>query len=415
MAVNMFGNISSFSYRPAEINLFESAQQQGNKQPVRFCDTKAGKTMQGIKVNISEEGLRALHGSKLPGSTNIKEQQEQLKFYSEHQPLESFENQLSRKMQEGLLQLKEENPDGNITLSDKENALMNGFKTIADEIFAGYDAGTRVRFVEDTESSDGYKKLSKEDELSLLKQEFDDLVEKRFGEEHQKEAEEVAKALNSFQQIKLHMGSTDIKQYTPEKVPAGFVKKLRDSSSQYISNAFDNEIAKTLSITSLGIQQGDRAEREDIISQSIVPLEGNYKVFDLTDEEACILKSFRLEEYFDIRNRMKDEDKEAYKDLLKAESAADNNPDPSEKFKVYAKAYNWAYGDVFDRIHKENPNVDIYIKSVGTEENHNYQMRKDRVSIVLSTDEIKLLQSKNEHDKKAQEELWNSILDKVNL
>ena len=80
MSVNMFGNISGFSYRPAEINLFETAHQQGNKQPAKFCDTEAGKNIQGIKVNISEEGLRALHGSKLPGSTDIKEQQEQLKF-----------------------------------------------------------------------------------------------------------------------------------------------------------------------------------------------------------------------------------------------------------------------------------------------------------------------------------------------
>ncbi|MCR5800449.1 MAG: hypothetical protein K6G69_10275 [Lachnospiraceae bacterium] len=412
MSVNIFGNINGFNYRTTEINLFETAQQQGNKQPVKLCYTEAGKTLQGIKVNISEEGLRALHGSKLPGSTNIKDQQEELKFYSEHQPLESFENQLSRKMREGLSQLKVENPN-RITMSDKENALMNGFKTIADEIFAGYEAGTRVRFVEDIESDDGYRKLSKEDELSLLKQEFDDLVEKFFGEEHQKEAEEVAKALNSFQQIKLHMGSTDIKQYAPEKIPADFIEKLRDNSSQYISNTFDNEITKTLSITSSGIHHGDRAEREDIISKSIVPLEGNYKVFNLTDEEACILKSFRLEEYFDIRNRMKDEDKEAYNNLLKAESAADNNPDPSEKFKVYAKAYNWAYGDIFDKIHKENPDVDVYVKSSGTPENHNYQMRNNRTSLVISTDEIKLLQSKKEQDKTAQDELWKRIIDKI--
>ncbi len=36
------------------------------------------------------------------------------------------------------------------------------------------------------------------------------------------------------------------------------------------------------------------------------------------------------------------------------------------------------------------------------------------VSIVISTDEIKLLQSKKDSDKKAQEELWNSILEKIN-
>ena len=59
---------------------------------------------------------------------------------------------------------------------------------------------------------------------------------------------------------------------------------------------------------------------------------------------------------------MKDTDRTSYNDLLKAEQTADNDSDPSEKFKVYAKAYNWAYGDIFDRK-----------------------------LIVISTDEIKLL------------------------
>ena len=180
-----------------------------------------------------------------------------------------------------------------------------------------------------------------------------------------------------------------------------------------ISNAFDDEVAATLSISSSGVAQASRAEREDIIRQSIVQLDGGYRKFNLTDEEACILKSFRLEEYYDIRNRMKNEDINAYNDLVKSEEIADKNSDPSEKFKVYAKAYNWAYGDVFDSIHKENSDVDIYVRSPGTEENHNYQMRNNRISLIISTDEIKLLQSKNDNDKKAHEELWNKILEKI--
>lgn len=180
-----------------------------------------------------------------------------------------------------------------------------------------------------------------------------------------------------------------------------------------ISKAFDDGVAATLSISSSGIDQASRAEREEIVRQSIVQLDGGYRKYNLTDEEACILKSFRLEEYYDIRNRMKNEDINAYNDLLKSEEIADKNSDPSEKFKVYAKAYNWAYGDVFDRIHKENPDVDIYVRSLGTEENHNYQMRNNRISFIISTDEIKLLQSGNDNDKNSQEELWNRILEKI--
>lgn len=100
-----------------------------------------------------------------------------------------------------------------------------------------------------------------------------------------------------------------------------------------VSNAFDDGVAATLSISSSGIAQASRAERETILQQSIVQLDGGYRKFNLTDEEACILKSFRLEEYYDIRNRMKNEDINAYNDLLKSEEIADKNSDPSESLK----------------------------------------------------------------------------------
>ena len=72
------------------------------------------------------------------------------------------------------------------------------------------------------------------------------------------------------------------------------------------------------------------------------------------------------------------------------------------------KVYNY-----LEDIHKENPNVDIYVRSQGTPENHNFQMRNSRISLVISTDEIKLLQSKKESDKDAQDALWNTILEKI--
>ena len=410
MGINLYGNLSDFSYRPAEVNLFEIAKKQ-DAQPVRFCDTEAGKNMPEIKLSISEEGLRALHGSKFPGSTDIKAEQEQLKFYSEHQPIDSFQNQLSKGMQEELTKFKAENPNREITISDKERALVNSFKSIADEIVAGYESGTRIRFVQDSNSEDGYSKLTKTDELMLLKQEFEDFAESKFGLKRQKESEEVARVINSFQSVKARIGSSDMKTYTPEKIPEGFVKKLQDKAGGYISDAFDADVSKTLSVTSSGIKQLDRTEKEEIIAKSTVELSGAYTKFNLSDSEACILKSFRLEEYYDIRGRMKNEDTDSYNNLLKEEEAANKNPDPSAKFKVYAKAYNWAYGDIFDKIHKENPEVDIYVKSAGTPESHNYQMRNNRTSIVLSTDEIKLLQSDKDIDKDDRDKLWNSILE----
>lgn len=69
MAINLYGNVSG-TYQKPNIDLFEMARKQNN-QPVKFCDTEAGKNLPAIKVNISEEGLRALHGSKMKGSVDI--------------------------------------------------------------------------------------------------------------------------------------------------------------------------------------------------------------------------------------------------------------------------------------------------------------------------------------------------------
>ena len=93
-----------------------------------------------------------------------------------------------------------------------------------------------------------------------------------------------------------------------------------------ISNALGDNVAATLSISSSGIAQAERAEREAILKNSIVQLEGGYKRFELSDEETCILKSFRLEEYYGIRDRMKNEDSDAFHALLKAEKSAAQDP-----------------------------------------------------------------------------------------
>lgn len=42
------------------------------------------------------------------------------------------------------------------------------------------------------EKADGYRRLSKEDELSILSSEFEEFVEKRFGEQHQEESVKAA-------------------------------------------------------------------------------------------------------------------------------------------------------------------------------------------------------------------------------
>ena len=175
MAVYLYGNVNG-TYQKPNIDLFEMAKQQNN-QPVRFCDTEVGKNVPAIKVNISEEGLRALHGSKMKGSVDIQTQMEEMQYISEHQPVESFTNRLSRVMQNSYVQLTESDSDEKLTIQKKADILLNEFKTICDEITSGYDGGNRVRFIEDSTSTDGFRKLSKDDELSILLSEFSNFVE----------------------------------------------------------------------------------------------------------------------------------------------------------------------------------------------------------------------------------------------
>lgn len=234
MAVHLYGNVNS-TYQKPNIDLFELAKQQNN-QPVRFCDTEVGKNIPAIKVNISEEGLRALHGSKMKGSVDIQKQMEEMQYISEHQPVESFTNRLSRAMQNSFLQFTEDSSDENLTIQKKADILLNEFRGICDEITSGYEEGNRVRFIEDSTNEDGYRKLSKEDELSILLSEFSDFVEGRFGKEHQEQSVKVTNAINDFQKIKQELGYGDIKHYEPEYIPDGFVENLIKAANQYVDS-----------------------------------------------------------------------------------------------------------------------------------------------------------------------------------
>ena len=234
MAVYLYGNVNG-TYQKPNIDLFEIARQQNN-QPVRFCDTEAGKNIPAIKVKISEEGLRALHGSKMKGSVDIQKQTEELKYISEHQPVESFTNRLSRVMQNSFVQFIEDNSDEKLTIENKGEILLEEFRGICDEITSGYDGGNRVRFIEDSTTEDGYRKLSKEDEVSILLNEFSDFVEFRFGKEHQERSIKEANALNDMQKIKQQLGYGDVKYYEPEYIPDGFVESLIKNANQYVYN-----------------------------------------------------------------------------------------------------------------------------------------------------------------------------------
>ena len=234
MPINLYGNISG-TYQPPQMNLLGSAKVQ-NSNPVRYNETELGKSNPVVKVNISAEGLRALHGSKILGSIDIKTEQDRIKYASEHQPTESYYNRMSREMGGALEQKRAEN-NGNLTIEDREDALMSSFQSIADEIVKGYESGARVRFVVDPDYEDGYRKLAKEDELEILQKEFDDLSEAKFGKKHQEEAEAIAKSLDALHKIMEENGKASAnKKYEPIKIPDDFLERLLRKSRRFIAN-----------------------------------------------------------------------------------------------------------------------------------------------------------------------------------
>lgn len=232
MAVNLYGNING-TYQKPNIDLLEMAKKQNN-QSVQFCDTEVGKNDPVIKINISEEGLRALHGSKLKGSIDLEKSMEEIRFVSEHQPIENFTNRLSRVMQNSYLQIADNNSGEGISIQKKADVLLGEFKSICDEIVSGYEGGNRARFIEDSTSADGYRKLTKDEELSILLSEFEEFVEKRFGKQHQEESVKVAEIVNGLQKVKEEMGRGDIRYYEPEYIPSDFVEKLLKTAREYM-------------------------------------------------------------------------------------------------------------------------------------------------------------------------------------
>lgn len=135
--------------------------------------------------------------------------------------------------------------------------------------------------------------------------------------------------------------------------------------------------------------------------------------FSLTREETNLLQSWRLEEYVSIMDRMKNSDPEQYKAHQQALMEAEDGGECGDDLKVRLSAYRWAYGDALDQIYEKHPGVDVFIKSPQDDPRNAYQKQNKIPYLVITTDELKLLQSKRKEDKERQDKLWDSIRSRI--
>ncbi len=108
------------------------------------------------------------------------------------------------------------------------------------------------------------RRLSKEDELTILQQDFNDYIESRFGKQHQKDSEMVARAMNRIQDIKSERGQSDIGYYESERIPNGFAEGMQKSAKEYmdsVSNA-DKKVSGESQKSESTTMNTDRHDRE---------------------------------------------------------------------------------------------------------------------------------------------------------
>ncbi len=234
MGVNLYGNINGQIYTTPSINLLDS--ERSEKKPAKTVSELLGRDLSDVTITISEDGMKALHGSKLNGSGDPFETAKKISYMSEHQPIESFTTRFSQMTPKNYtVSASGEAMFTPHTMEEKETALVEGFHKLYDEVSKGYDDGTRVRYIEDPTSEDGYRKLTKDEELSILKMEFDDYVDSCFGDERKAQEAAQKEALRELQDVLRQLGKEPIGPAvdSTEEIPEGFTEKLKKNTDDY--------------------------------------------------------------------------------------------------------------------------------------------------------------------------------------
>ena len=158
-------------------NLLEYAKTVKQEPLTRVSDLPDWKAeSKSVTLSISEEGLRALHGTKLHGAVDVekaKQMQEILPKLS-YNPADEHLWAIRGKASDAMDILKQQNP--NYTFDDMVSVRLDAYASEYDSLKKAYEVGTREVWITDGFDEDGdfkFHQVTKEEDFEYLEDGFE--------------------------------------------------------------------------------------------------------------------------------------------------------------------------------------------------------------------------------------------------
>ena len=158
-------------------NLLEYAKTVKQEPLTCVCDLPDWEAEnKSVTLSISDEGLRALHGTKLHGAVDVekaKQMQEILPKLS-YNPADEHLWSMREKVSDAMELLKEQPP--NYTFDDMVSIRLDAYASEYDSLEKAYEAGTREVWITDGFDEDGdfkFHQVTKEEDFEYLQDAFE--------------------------------------------------------------------------------------------------------------------------------------------------------------------------------------------------------------------------------------------------
>ena len=157
-------------------HLFRIAQTGNKEEKQRKSTFQAASDQEPVSVAISKEGLEKYRSEMIAAQKNKAKEEESFEKSLKDGIIITSANRLFRGEFHEINRQKE-NEKGSVTKEDAAQSILEAYALMYDEIVRGYADGTRAMYEADADSSEGYRLLTKEEELKLLDDAYKKLSE----------------------------------------------------------------------------------------------------------------------------------------------------------------------------------------------------------------------------------------------